>query len=316
MGEDVGSALHLIVVQHGLWGNPGQLQYLCDLFRTSFAHAVVINSAVSTSQLTFDGIDCCGDRLVTLVESIVEEHARQGLTVAKISLIGYSLGGLICRYAVGKLFASGALLWMRATDSVISSAGAQQILASADDPLQCNRIINRKTNFSFALCTWFAVFLCAICRYILVDTRIGCNRRSASKVMAWCCPNSNTLPRKQAFAVVKFPEKHALRALLADFFSKVQPVNFVTIATPHLGSWLTPDGILARAFNSLIPIMISRTGHQLVFTDSLFQGRPLMEVMTDPGLAFHQGLQRFQHLCAMANISNDRSVPYCTAALR
>ena len=46
--------------------------------------------------------------------------------------------------------------------------------------------------------------------------------------------------------------------------SGITPMHFVTIATPHLGSWLAPDGMYARAFNFMVPHVASRTGYQLM----------------------------------------------------
>ena len=43
------------------------------------------------------------------------------------------------------------------------------------------------------------------------------------------------------------------------------PMNFVTVATPHLGTWKPPEGWIARTFNSLVPVMASWTGHQLMY---------------------------------------------------
>lgn len=64
--------------------------------------------------LSAAGIDVCGQRLVELVEKIVVEAALEGKgakgggPVDRISFIGYSLGGLISRFAIGRLHALGA----------------------------------------------------------------------------------------------------------------------------------------------------------------------------------------------------------------
>ena len=49
---------------------------------------------------TFQGIDTCGDRLASEILQLVRQH--HGLQY--ISLIGHSMGGLIVRYAAGRLF--------------------------------------------------------------------------------------------------------------------------------------------------------------------------------------------------------------------
>jgi hypothetical protein len=42
------------------------------------------------------------------------------------------------------------------------------------------------------------------------------------------------------------------------FFEQVEPVNFVTIATPHLGSYRLPNTWVDRTFNKMVPLMTSR----------------------------------------------------------
>lgn len=68
---------------------------------------VVYPTGTHAGYLTYDGIDVNGKRIR---DEIVEETERleaAGTPVTKISIIGYSLGGLICRYAVGLLYKEG-----------------------------------------------------------------------------------------------------------------------------------------------------------------------------------------------------------------
>lgn len=103
--------------------------------------------------------------------------------------------------------------------------------------------------------------------------------------------------------------------LYADgYFQSVTALNFVTIATPHLGSWRMPANLLTRGFNAMVPILTSRSGFQLVFQDKSTFEKPLLCLMSHPKLPFMAGLRQFQNLVAMANIHHDRPVPYCTAA--
>lgn len=44
-----------------------------------------------------------------------------------------------------------------------------------------------------------------------------------------------------------------------------------------------PESILARAANAIGPLMLSRTGYQLMLLDSdHWRGQPLLDVMSDP----------------------------------
>ena len=67
------------------------------------------------------------------------------------------------------------------------------------------------------------------------------------------------------------------------FFDEITPVNFCTVATPHIGlplyrSWRS------KLFHLLGPRLLSRTGEQFYSVDKWSaKGRPLLEVMADPG---------------------------------
>lgn len=200
--------VHLVVCQHGLWGNPDNLEYMVNrLTEWGGEQTVVINSHVSKgTSLTHDGIDACGDRLVQLIKDTVCEMERPGLAVTKLSLLGYSMGGLIARYCAGRLHADG-------------------------------------------------------------------------------------------------------------FFAKVQPVNFVAVATPHLGSVRARKQALDALFNTIVPLVCSRTGYQLMLQDRYLDGKPLLQVMADPGWPFFQSLAMFRKRVLLACIKNDRSVPFCTGAI-
>lgn len=49
---------------------------------------------------TYHGIDGCGDRLVQEILELVAAHPE----LQELSIIGHSMGGLIARYAVGRLY--------------------------------------------------------------------------------------------------------------------------------------------------------------------------------------------------------------------
>lgn len=56
---------------------------------------------------TYDGIELGGERITQEIEDELERLARNGQTIRKISIIGYSLGGLISRYAIGLMYYKG-----------------------------------------------------------------------------------------------------------------------------------------------------------------------------------------------------------------
>lgn len=58
---------------------------------------------------TYDGIDVCGTRVANEIEHEVArlDGLQDGGRVTKLSVVGYSLGGLISRYAIGLLYQRG-----------------------------------------------------------------------------------------------------------------------------------------------------------------------------------------------------------------
>jgi hypothetical protein len=99
------------------------------------------------------------------------------------------------------------------------------------------------------------------------------------------------------------------------FFDTVVPMNFATIATPHLGL-LTYPNWFSKLSSSLGPKMLGRTGLQFFAKDQYADtGKPLIEIMADPVLLFYKALASFSHVAIFSNAINDRTVPYVTAAI-
>ncbi|KAL1592815.1 hypothetical protein SLS60_011231 [Paraconiothyrium brasiliense] len=61
----------------------------------------------NAGSFTYDGIETGGERVAHEIEERLEELAQTGHGIEKISVIGYSLGGLISRYAIGLLYSKG-----------------------------------------------------------------------------------------------------------------------------------------------------------------------------------------------------------------
>jgi len=53
--------------------------------------------------LTYDGIEVGAERVAKEIEDMLEELRRDGHKITKFSIVGYSLGGLVARYAIGLL---------------------------------------------------------------------------------------------------------------------------------------------------------------------------------------------------------------------
>ncbi|KAF2102739.1 lipase/serine esteras-like protein [Rhizodiscina lignyota] len=213
MGEEAatkpGSADHLVVLVHGLWGNPKHLEYVASSLREKYAEdkAYVLVAARNSGSFTYDGIELGGERVTQEVEETIEELERGGQKITKLSFMGYSLGGLVARYAVGLLYNRG-------------------------------------------------------------------------------------------------------------WFEKLEPVNFTTFATPHLGVRTPLVGYHNHLWNVLGARMLSMSGRQLFLTDKFRDtGRPLLSVLADPDSIFIRALSRFRNRSLYANIVNDRSAVYYTTSI-
>jgi len=99
------------------------------------------------------------------------------------------------------------------------------------------------------------------------------------------------------------------------FFETVEPVNFNTIATPHIGLLRYPS-VWSSLTNKLGPLLLSRTGEQFYTVDTWNDSEmSLLEFMAMPDSIFVQALQRFPNLAIYANAVNDLTVPYATASM-
>jgi len=105
-----------------------------------------------------------------------------------------------------------------------------------------------------------------------------------------------------------------------NFFAKITPVNFNTVATPHIGIIRYPS-FFSRLASIFFPRILSRTGEQIYARDKWSNtGKALLEVMADPGEerfldryctglliaspehVFYKGLKLFPHVRIYANM--------------
>ena len=167
----------------------------------------ILSAKTNSDTFTYDGIDLGAERVTQEIETYIEDLEKEGSRITKISIVGYSLGGLVARYAIGLLFSNG-------------------------------------------------------------------------------------------------------------WFDRVEPVNFTTFASPHLGVRTPVLGVHHRVWNLLGANTLSISGRQL-FTIDTFRNteRPLLSVLADPGSIFMLALAKFKHRVLYANIINDRSAPYYTTSI-
>ena len=86
-----------------------------------------------------------------------------------------------------------------------------------------------------------------------------------------------------------------------DFFKTIIPVNFTTIATPHLGLLRYPTWT-SSLFNFLGPMFLARTGTQFYAKDTFGNtGKPLVEIMAGKRSVFFKGLASFSRVVIYGN---------------
>lgn len=109
------TSYHLIVLVHGLWGNVTHFDYITSVLQDHAEKSwhkhkdeqlLIYRTALNEGFKTYDGIDVCGYRVAQEIVDQIEiiEKTTGNDVVTKFSMVGYSLGGLISRYALGLLY--------------------------------------------------------------------------------------------------------------------------------------------------------------------------------------------------------------------
>ncbi|KAL6748118.1 putative serine esterase-domain-containing protein [Haematococcus lacustris] len=285
MGCDVpraaGHGTHLVVLQHGLWGKADNMAYLADQLAQRAAEEGVdmhiLNSAVNEERLTYEGADVCGDRLVAAMEATAAELAEGGRPVRRLSLVGYSLGGVIMRYVAGKLSRRGWFAPARCP------AAAEQLPAPGPGP--------RPT----------------------ADMSVGGGAASGAGGSGPAGGREGS--GADGGSGAREERGGGGEAEQQQPVAEVEAVNWVSVACPHLGCWRLPTSWWARTFNAWVPTVAGRSGAQMMMLDSHAGGRPLLLNLCDPALPFLPALAAFKRRTLLANTYYDRSVPYCTSAI-
>ncbi|XP_010536936.1 PREDICTED: putative lipase ROG1 [Tarenaya hassleriana] len=222
---------HLVVMVNGIVGSAGDWKFAAEQFVKKLPNQVIVHRSESNyAKLTFDGVDLMGERLANEVLSVIKH--RSGLR--KISFVAHSLGGLIARYAVGRLY-------------------EQTSEANSLDPL----------------------------------SRTGSEK--------------------------------------GDRIAGLEPMNFITFATPHLGSRghrqfpiLCGLPFLERTASQTAHLAAGRTGKHLFLVDKDDSKPPLLlRMATDSdNLKFISALHAFKRRTAYANVNYDYMVGWRTSSIR
>ncbi|CAE6470178.1 unnamed protein product [Rhizoctonia solani] len=103
--------VHFLALVHGMWGNADHLKAVEESILKRFSDVesdtelVTLRVQTNANSHTYDGLDWGAERAIN--ERIEEVEADGSKKVTKFSIFGYSLGGLISRYAIGILYQRG-----------------------------------------------------------------------------------------------------------------------------------------------------------------------------------------------------------------
>ncbi|CAA0836682.1 alpha/beta-Hydrolases superfamily protein [Striga hermonthica] len=230
--SDAFTADHLVVMVHGILGSALDWKFGAEKFVQRHPDKVYVHcSERNASKLTLDGVDVMGERLA---EEVLEVIKRKP-SLKKISFIAHSVGGLVARYAIGKLY----------------------------------RPSNKETGQEGS-------------------------------------PNVCTDESKGTIA-------------------NLEPINFITVATPHLGSrgnkqvpFLFGVTAFEKVAGCVIHWIFRRTGRHLFLTDEDEGKPPLLKRMVEDNeeCCFMSALRSFQRRVAYSNVDHDHIVGWRTSSIR
>eukprot|EP00741_Cyanophora_paradoxa_P015111 tig00020848_g14582.t1 len=92
---------HLFVLCHGLWGFGSHMGYLAKEIKRQKPEAVTLIPDNYPLLRTYDGAHVCAMRTLRQMRDFLKGPEGRGVT--HVSLVGYSFGGLVCRYLAGLL---------------------------------------------------------------------------------------------------------------------------------------------------------------------------------------------------------------------
>ncbi|KAJ7970634.1 alpha/beta-Hydrolases superfamily protein [Quillaja saponaria] len=99
--SDSSSADHLLVMINGIMGSAADWKFAAEQFVKELPEKVFVHcSERNVSKLTLDGVDVMGERLAEEVHEVIQRKPN----IHKISFVAHSVGGLVARYAIGRLY--------------------------------------------------------------------------------------------------------------------------------------------------------------------------------------------------------------------
>ncbi|KAF3952740.1 hypothetical protein ACB098_12G107000 [Castanea mollissima] len=99
--SDSSSASHLVVMVNGILGSTSDWKFAAEQFVKMLPDKVIVHcSDRNVSKKTLDGVDVMGERLAEEVLELIQRKPN----LSMISFVAHSVGGLVARYAIGRLY--------------------------------------------------------------------------------------------------------------------------------------------------------------------------------------------------------------------
>lgn len=99
------------------------------------------------------------------------------------------------------------------------------------------------------------------------------------------------------------------------YFDEIQPVNFTTFCTPHVGVLNPGKSWGTRLYNYCAPFFLAHTGMHIFLTDKKKNRLPLLVWMSDKRSVFFKALKNFKNLALYSNVINDKRTSWYTSAI-
>ncbi|KAF9121127.1 hypothetical protein BGW39_010832 [Mortierella sp. 14UC] len=296
---------HLLVLNHGLWGNASHVKFIADQFKERLGDRLLVYCAeANESKFTYDGVDICAERLVQEIHKVIEV-IESGGDIEDLKGQKHKSKNSKKKEAKDKKQKKHHVRRSKSSTSVntnnnSSSSGA----GSLSTPLSSNNSSASSSSSSL---------------HNHINTTD--NNTDADNT------NKKTSRKVTQFSFLGYSlggliGRFAMGLLdMEKFFDPVEqggqgiePVYFVTMATPHLGIRKPPQTHFSKVFNYLSSRMLSRTGEQLQLIDDYANGKPILLAMSEPESIFVHALNKFKRRAIYCNVRNDRSVPFWTAS--
>ncbi|KAF9922709.1 hypothetical protein FBU30_007166 [Linnemannia zychae] len=281
---------HLLILNHGLWGNANHVKFIADQFKERLGDRLLVYCAVANeSKFTYDGVDICAQRLVQEIHNVIEVIESGG-----------DIEDLKChKHKKGSKEESKSKS-RKHKRSQKSSTTSDYRTGNGSPPT---------SNLSSATSSTLSLDTTTVTN----DSQRADGTHKTRKVTQFSF---------LGYSLGGLIGRFAMGLLdIEKFFDPIEqggqgiePVYFITMATPHLGIRKPPQSNFAKVFNYLSSHMLSRTGEQLQLIDNYVNEKPILLAMSEPESIFVHALNRFKRRAIYCNVRNDRSVPFWTAS--